>query len=607
MKFLTNLLKLLIVSAIILSGTFFTFASAWENEPVFIHATQPFGTSTVSASQKTLKIAGLNDDYPLMFINRNGIPDGLAVDLLREFSRSYGYTIEFELVNAEQLRALPASSYDVLYSASRITAPENARLTEPFYIHSYTLFVDQAAVKNIDFLSLFLEDSGKLSIGYRHSDNLKRFLENASTHNSLTAMPNHDSGLEGLLEDKYDAVFMPSEVGRLLLSEQSTKEITALESTLFLEETAFAVNASDLLLQFELNNFIQNQKKSGNLQAMVKAWISIPENDTKEPHLLSLFNYFFLISAAATFAFSYRSYHLERNVQKQAAELNKLNRANEELWTALIDEERYKNEYYINLSHELRTPLSLILNAVNAAERSVIGQTGALSADKFSKYTGIAKNNSMRLLRVINNLIDANHLENKDYTLDLKRVDLVLELSDLIKWISEVLEPNDLDIQFSTSMESLEAIVDPYELDRIILNLISNAVKFNTQKPHIALSLNCDKDNILIEFTDNSQGIPKASVQRAFLKFHQLESDFAVKSEGAGFGLYLSKQLVELHGGSLSPIYSTQSNGMHYRLKLPLTPPENYQKPSSGKSLFYDRGRLVRLELSEIKTQDSPH
>lgn len=607
MKFLTNLMQLLIVSAIILSGAFFSFSSARENEPVFVNATESFGASTMSSSQRTLTIAGLNDDYPLMFINRNGVPDGLAVDLLREFSRSFGYKIEFELVNAEQLRALPASSYDILYSASRITAPENTRLTEPFYIHSYTLFVNRDATKNIDFLSLFLEDSGKLSIGYRKSDNLKGFLENASTHNSLTAMPNHDFCLEGLMEDKYDAVFMPSEIGQLLLSEQSTEEITALESTLFLEETAFAVKTSDLLLQFELNNFIQNQKKSGSLQAMVKAWISISESDTKEPHLLSLFNYFFLISAAATFAFSYRSYHLERNVQKQAAELNQLNHANEELWTALIDEERYKNEYYINLSHELRTPLSLILNAVNAAERSVIGQTSASSADKFSKYAGIAKNNSMRLLRVINNLIDANHLENKDYTLDLKRVDLVLELNDLIKWISEVLEPNALDIQFTSSLESLEAVVDPYELDRIILNLISNAVKFNTQKPVIALSLSCEKDDILIDFTDNSQGIPKAFVQRAFLKFHQLESDFAAKSEGAGFGLYLSKQLVELHGGSLSPIYSAHSNGMHYRLKLPHTLTEIIQKPSSGKSLFYDRGRLVRLELSEIKIQDSSH
>lgn len=607
MKFLTNLLQLLIVSAIILSGAFFSFSSARENEPVFVNTTEPFGASTVSSSQRTLTIAGLNDDYPLMFINRNGIPDGLAVDLLREFSRSFGYKIDFELVNAEQLRALPASSYDILYSASRVTAPENTRLTEPFYIHSYTLFVDRDTTKNIDFLSLFLEDSGKLSIGYRNSDNLKGFLENVSTHNSLIAMPNHDFCLEGLMEDKYDAVFMPSEIGQLLLSEQSTEEITALESTLFLEETAFAVKTSDLLLQFELNNFIQNQKKSGSLQAMVKAWISIPESDTKEPHLLSLFNYFFLISAAATFAFSYRSYHLERNVQKQAAELNQLNHANEELWTALIDEERYKNEYYINLSHELRTPLSLILNAVNAAERSVIGQTNASSADKFSKYAGIAKNNSMRLLRVINNLIDANHLENKDYTLDLKRVDLVLELNDLIKWISEVLEPNALDIQFTSSLESLEAVVDPYELDRIILNLISNAVKFNTQKPVIALSLSCEKDDILIDFTDNSQGIPKAFVQRAFLKFHQLESDFAAKSEGAGFGLYLSKQLVELHGGSLSPIYSAHSNGMHYRLKLPHTLTEIIQKPSSGKSLFYDRGRLVRLELSEIKIQDSSH
>ncbi|SCZ77114.1 ATP-binding protein [Acidaminobacter hydrogenoformans] len=604
MKFLTNLIFFLIISILAFWSASAAFSSSQEITPLDLNTTAPFSAAEVTANQKNLKVVGLNDDYPLMFINRNGMPDGLAVNLLREFSESFGYTVQFELLNTEQLRLISADSYDVIYSGNRISAPELTRLTEPFYIHSYTLFVEQSAAEKIDFLSLFLEDSGKLSIGYRSNDNLDKFLENKSTRNSLMPMPNHDSALEGLLEDQYDAAFMPKEIGLLLLSERNALEIQALETTLYLEENSFIVSASDILLQFELNNFIQSLKKSGRLQTLVKTWISIPESNSEESNLLSLFNYFFLISAAATFAFSYRSYHLERDVEKQAAELNQLNYANEELWTALINEERYKNEYYINLSHELRTPLSLILNAVNAAERSVLTQSSTLSADKFSKYTGIAKNNSMRLLRVINNLIDANHLENKDYTLDLKRVDLVLELNELIKWINEVLDPKALDIHLSTSLKSLEAIVDPYELDRIILNLISNAFKFNDQKPCIQLKLSSGNESLFIDFEDNSLGIPKDSVQRAFQKFHQLESEFSVKSEGAGFGLYLSKQLIELHGGTLSPIYASGTSGMHYRLQLPLTMSEEYHKPSSGKSLFYDRGRLVRLELSEIKTQD---
>jgi len=563
-----------------------------------LSATEPSDSSVA----KTLKVVGLSDDYPIMFINRNGLPDGLAVDLLRLFSEAAGYELLLDLVTYDQLEAMFDRDYDIYYSSGRVKAPDFARSTTPFYIRNYKLFVDQNLMDSKNVQDLFHEDSGRLSIGYRSSDTLAGYLSNMATKNALIALPNHDAALDGLLADQFDAVLLPSDLGTFLFNERQLSQFQPLETTLFLEENSFIVNPNHILLQFELNNFLQNQKKSGDLQANIEKWISLPATRSEEQDVLSLFNYFFLISAAATFAFSYRSYHLERNVEKQAAELNQLNHANEELWTALIDEERYKNEYYISLSHELRTPISLILNAVNAVERSALVKSRDLPDDKFVKYTSIAKNNSMRLLRVINNLIDANQLENKDYTLDLKRVDLVFELSELIKWVNDVLDPIELEIQLDTQFKTLEATIDPYELDRILLNLISNSIKFNTDKPKILLALNCEDEAIVLDYSDNSIGIPKASVQNAFLKYHQLNSEFAKKSEGAGFGLYLSKQLIELHRGTLSPIYTAQQTGMHYRLQIPLKLTEDHHKLSSGKSLFYDRGRLVRLELSEIKT-----
>lgn len=604
MRILTRcLLFLIILSAINFEGS---WADSINEKTVFNTAAATLPTQTVSEPSepvvlKPLKVVGLSDDYPIMFINRNGLPDGLAVDLLRLFSEAAGYELFLDLVTYDQLEIMFERDYDIYYSSGRVKAPEYARSTTPFYIRNYKLFVDQSLMDSKNYQDLFREDSGRLSIGYRSSDTLNRYLSNMATNNSLIPLPNHDAALDGLLADKFDAVLLPSDLGQFLFNERRLSQFQPLETTLFLEENSFIVNPDHVLLQFELNNFLQSQKKSGQLQSNIEKWIALPEVRSDERDVLSLFNYFFLISAAATFAFSYRSYHLERNVEKQAAELNQLNHANEELWTVLIDEERYKNEYYISLSHELRTPISLILNAVNAVERSVLVKSRDLPDDKFVKYTNIAKNNSMRLLRVINNLIDANQLENKDYTLDLKRVDLVFELNELIKWVTEVLDPLELEIQLDTPLKTLEATIDPYELDRILLNLISNSIKFNTGIPKILLELKCESQTIVLDYTDNSIGIPKASVQNAFLKYHQLNLEFAKKSEGAGFGLYLSKQLVELHRGTLSPIYPAQHGGMHYRLHLPQNLTDDHSKLSSGKSLFYDRGRLVRLELSEIK------
>ncbi len=605
MRILTRcLLFLVIFAAVNYEGS---WADINNEKVVFLTAAAQLPTQmgpepSEPSDLKPLEVVGLSDDYPIMFINRNGLPDGLAVDLLRLFSEAAGYELHLDLVTYDQLELRFENDYDIYYSSGRVKAPESARSTTPFYIRNYKLFVDQNVMDSKKYQDLFREDSGRLSIGYRSSDTLAKYLSNMATNNALIAMPNHDAALDGLLADQFDAVLLPSDLGKFLFNERQLTQFQPLETTLFLEENSFMVSPDHILLQFELNNFLQNQKKSGNLQSIIEKWIVLPAARSEEQDVLSLFNYFFLISAAATFAFSYRSYHLERNVEKQAAELSQLNHANEELWTALIDEERYKNEYYISLSHELRTPISLILNAVNAVERSAVVKSRDLPDDKFIKYTNIAKNNSMRLLRVINNLIDANQLENKDYTLDLKRVDLVFELNELIKWVVEVLDPIEVEIQLDTQLKTLEATIDPYELDRILLNLISNSIKFNEGKTRILLELKCEDQTAVLDYADNSIGIPKASVQNAFLKYHQLTSEFAKKSEGAGFGLYLSKQLIELHRGTLSPIYAAQQDGMHYRLQFPLKLSDEHNKLSSGKSLFYDRGRLVRLELSEIKT-----
>lgn len=562
------------------------------------------GPATFAAAThtETLHVVGVSDDYPIMFINRNGLPDGLAVDLLRSFSESYGYKLHFELLPPDPSRLIYDHQADLYYDAGFSESPSNMRATVPFYIKNYKLFTQKRLISHLDLPGMLQNETSYLKVGYRQSPSLRQFLNRIGNHNLLVGSVNYDASIDALEAGQLDVILLPSEIGNLLLSERQITSLEALETTLYLEENGFSLAPEHILLQFELNSHIQTLIKSGDLQTLIHKWINLPVERSQRSETLSLINYFFLISAFATFVFSYRSYHLERNVEKQANELHQLNRANEALWTALINEERYKNEYYLSLSHELKTPVSLILNAVNAVERSAASKGRELQDERLLKYTGIAKSNSLRLLRVINNLIDANHIENKDYSLDLKPVELVGEMRELIRLIHETLEPSALAIDFSSKDNAIHTVVDPYELDRVLLNLISNAIKFNEHRPEVTIQLQVTEDQIQIDFEDNSTGIPKTLVQKAFLKYHQLETTFSKKAEGAGFGLYLAHQLTTLHHGSLNPLYSSQQEGMHYRLVLPLKPNDDPSKLSSGKSLFYDRSRLVRLELSEIKS-----
>jgi len=169
--------------------------------------------------------------------------------------------------------------------------------------------------------------------------------------------------------------------------------------------------------------------------------------------------------------------------------------------------------------------------------------------------------------------------------------------------VVEVLDPIELEIQLGTQLKTLEATIDPYELDRILLNLISNSIKFNAGKTIILLELKCEDQTVVLDYADNSIGIPKASVQNAFLKYHQLNSEFAKKSEGAGFGpVSFQKQLDRTTPWHITPNLRRSTRRHALPSAIPIKISDEHNKLSSGKSLFYDRGRLVRLELSEIKT-----
>ena len=583
----------------------FSLSDSSSNRALATSEYEPASRTAVEApitSENSLSLLGISDDYPIMFINRNGKPDGLAVDLLESFALEAGYDLALTLVTSDQYNHFAGQSFDLYYNSRLSGDLFQNHMTLPFHISNYVLFVDRRKAGFVSASNYLQQTSGKQRVGFRESRALSQYLGRVVPAGTLVGKSHYDAVLEDLLSGRTDAALMPSDFGQLLLREQQITSVQALETVLFLEENSFIVSPDQPLLQFELNRYIQALKKSGELPRLVDTWITRSRVRSEAQERLNLFNYFFLISAVATFIFSYRSYHLERSLENKAAELQALNQANEDLWTALIDEESYKNEYFINLSHELRTPLSLILNAVNAVERSAAHTGMGPGDEKLLKYTGIARNNSLRLLRVINNLIDASHLEHNEYTLDLKPVDLVQELNELFKYTLECLEPGELSLELQSPFKNLEVVVDPYELDRVLLNLISNTVKFNDHAPQIRLSLSTEGDVVHLDYADNSRGIPKAHILKAFEKYHQLDSEFTKKAEGAGFGLYLAKHLIELHEGHLIPLCNEALTGMRYSIQLPLKRANDLNRPSSGKSLFYDRARLVRLELSEIRS-----
>lgn len=548
----------------------------------------------------TLHVIGVTNDYPMMFSDRNGQPSGLVVDLLRSFSNEYGYSLTIELLSASQMGEFFSRDADIYYDGGYSVAPESLHATIPFYIQNYHIFSDYRQIEYLGHDILFQQVSNSFEIAYKFGNARQKYFEKIGGINHLVPTEFNDQIIDLWIRGEIDAMILPDEIGMALIKARGIENVGHATATIFLEDNSFWLKPEQYMLQFELNSFIQENMKNGELQSLIKTWIYDMTLLPPRSISLSLINYFFLITAIATFGFSYRSYHLERSVKVQSDALIELNKDNEELWKTILVEERYKNEYLINLSHELRTPISLILNAVNAVEQAGPAKSREDATMRFFKYTGIAKTNSLRLLKVINNLIDSNLIEHKSYILDFRSLDLVYEINELIKSIQESLTIEALQLNFISSVNSLYADVDPYEFDRILLNIISNAIKYNDNTPRVEIHLNLVDAKILIEIIDNSLGIPVEMQEKAFLKYRQIESELTKKSEGAGFGLYLSKSLVMLHNGDFEILKPTNGKGMHYLITLPIENISVEKSPSSGKSLFYDRDRLVKLELSEI-------
>lgn len=226
---------------------------------------------------------------------------------------------------------------------------------------------------------------------------------------------------------------------------------------------------------------------------------------------------------------------------------------------ALAELDRAKTTFFSNVSHELRTPLTLMLGPIEDELREHPESRARLQP---------AHRNTLRLLRLVNTLLDFSRIE-------AGRVQMAFEPTDLAAYTAE------LAAGFRPGMENagLEFIVDcppmpePVYLDRevwekIVLNLLSNAFKF-TPKGSVKLGLRCRGDCAELSVTDTGLGIPEAELPRIFERFHRLRRPGARSHEGTGIGLALVQELVRLHGGDIR-VSSADGQGTTFTVTLPI-------------------------------------
>ena len=243
---------------------------------------------------------------------------------------------------------------------------------------------------------------------------------------------------------------------------------------------------------------------------------------------------------------------------------------NKKLLDETILSETLKTEFFSNLSHELRTPLNVILSALQLLDTYVTGGEVNDKERKFKKYSNIMKQNCYRQLRLVNNMIDITKLDAGFFELTLQNCNIVNIVESVTMSVAEYIKSKSIELIFDTDIEECIISCDPEKIERLILNLLANSIKFTKPDGNITVNMYDKGENIIISIKDTGIGIPNDKLDIIFDRFRQVDRSLTRKQEGSGIGLSIVKSLVELHSGKIS-VSSQYGKGTEFNIVLPVT------------------------------------
>lgn len=258
---------------------------------------------------------------------------------------------------------------------------------------------------------------------------------------------------------------------------------------------------------------------------------------------------------------------------------------------------KLKGDFFANLSHELKTPLNIFYSIIQVLDLNVEKDENDFK-QAYKKYNKGLKVNFYRMFKMITNLIDLTKFDSNFEKVKFNNYDIVKLCEDICLSVITYAEQKNIEIVFDTEKEEGIIRCNGEYMERIMLNILSNAIKFTPRGGEIFINLFFDNEFVHIKIKDSGIGIPKEKVDSIFEKFVRVDKSFSRESEGSGIGLSIVKSLVELLEGEIS-LKSEENKGSEFTISLPnikLNEKDLYDAP---KNYIVDTQKIT-LELSDI-------
>lgn len=262
---------------------------------------------------------------------------------------------------------------------------------------------------------------------------------------------------------------------------------------------------------------------------------------------------------------------------------------------AELEFERLRMEFFANLSHEFRTPLNLIFSSIQLLELMIERNQ---DSKNYITYTNIIKQNGYRLLKMVNNLIDSTRLNVGCIDYNPSNYNIVEFIENICDSVQNYVRAEGISLIFDTELEEQVMAFDFEKMERIMLNILSNAIKYNKENGDIFVNISFKEDKVCISVKDSGIGIPEDKLEDIFELFKQVNNRITKISEGSGIGLSIVKSLVDLHNGTIA-VKSEKGIGSEFIIEIPISICEESEQHRN--TLKYNKYvENIDIEFSDI-------